>query len=233
MPTNLYGPNDNFDLTSSHVLPALLRKFHDAKLDGVRDVVIWGSGTPRREFLHVDDLADACLFLMRRYEVAEHINVGTGEDVTIRALAEMIRDVVYPEAHLVFDSTKPDGTPKKQLDVTRLRRLGWRHRIDLQSGIERAYEWFVRSGDQALALGAATSRPLSCAARTGRHPDRAHVAPAADWSRLGTSRLTTMKILVVHEYYTQAGGEDSVFRLETDLLRSHGHDAVLYTGTQR
>jgi GDP-L-fucose synthase len=159
MPTNLYGPNDNFDLTSSHVLPALLRKCHDAKRDGVREVVIWGSGRPRREFLHVDDLADACLFLMRRYEVADHINVGTGEDVTIRALAEMVRDVVYPEAHLVFDTTKPDGAPQKQLDVTRLRRLGWRHRIGLQSGIERTYEWFVQSVSHAAEVGAATSRP--------------------------------------------------------------------------
>src|SRR6188474_955353 len=113
MPTNLYGPNDNFDLTSSHVLPALIRKFHDAKVKGAADVVIWGSGTPRREFLHVDDLAAACLFLMQHYDAPEHINVGVGEDLSIRELAEMVRDIVHPTGHLVFDREKPDGTPRK------------------------------------------------------------------------------------------------------------------------
>ena len=129
MPTNLYGPNDNFDLVSSHVLPALMRKFHDAKVAGDRDVVIWGTGTPRREFLHVDDLADACVFLMERYDEASHINVGTGEDLTIRELAEIVRDIVHPGAVLRFDASKPDGMPRKLLDVSRLHALGWRHRI--------------------------------------------------------------------------------------------------------
>jgi GDP-L-fucose synthase len=143
MPTNLYGPRDNFDLTSSHVLPALMRKFHEAKLQGAREVTIWGSGTPRREFLHVDDLADACVFLMRRYSDARHVNVGTGEDLTIRELAELVRDVVHPSARLVFDRTKPDGPPRKLLDVTRLRGLGWTHTIALGDGIRETYRWFL------------------------------------------------------------------------------------------
>jgi len=143
MPTNLYGPQDNFDLTSSHVLPALMRKFHDAKVAGGDEVVIWGTGTPRREFLHVDDLADACLFLMAHYDAAEHINVGTGEDLSIRELAEMVREIVHPSARLVFDSEKPDGTPRKLLDVSRLHQLGWRHAIELRQGIADTYEWFV------------------------------------------------------------------------------------------
>jgi GDP-L-fucose synthase len=145
MPTNLYGPNDNFDLASSHVLPALLRKFHDAKIAGQPEVVVWGSGTPRREFLHVDDLADACVFLMERYDEVEHINVGTGEDLSIRELAETIRGIVYPQARLVFDSSKPDGTPRKLLDVSRLHALGWRHRIGIREGIESTYRWFVEN----------------------------------------------------------------------------------------
>jgi GDP-L-fucose synthase len=143
MPTNLYGPQDNFDLTSSHVLPALIRKFHDAKVANQEEVVIWGSGTPRREFLHVDDLADACLFLMQRYSAADHINVGTGEDLSIRELAEEIAEVVHPGARLVFDSSKPDGTPRKLLDVGRLHDLGWRHKIELRAGIASTYEWFA------------------------------------------------------------------------------------------
>jgi GDP-L-fucose synthase len=143
MPTNLYGPNDNFDLASSHVLPALMRKFHEAKLAGERTVVIWGTGTPRREFLHVDDLADACVFLMERYDGLQHINVGTGEDLSIRELAEIVRDTVYPEAQLTLDSTKPDGMPRKLLDVSRLHALGWRHRIGLREGIASTYQWFL------------------------------------------------------------------------------------------
>jgi GDP-L-fucose synthase len=143
MPTNLYGPQDNFDLTSSHVLPALMRKFHDAKVTGREEVGIWGTGTPRREFLHVDDLADACLFLMEHYDAAEHINVGTGEDLSIRELAEMVREIVHPTARLVFDASKPDGTPKKLLDVSRLHGLGWRHTIELRQGIADTYQWFV------------------------------------------------------------------------------------------
>jgi GDP-L-fucose synthase len=145
MPTNLYGPNDNFDLASSHVLPALLRKFHDAKIARQPEVVVWGTGTPRREFLHVDDLADACVFLMERYDGLEHINVGTGEDLSIRELAETIRAIVYPQARLVFDSSKPDGTPRKLLDVSRLHALGWRHRMGIREGIESTYRWFVEN----------------------------------------------------------------------------------------
>jgi GDP-L-fucose synthase len=151
MPTNLYGPHDNFDLASSHVLPALMRKFHEAKVRGDRDVTIWGSGTPRREFLHVDDLADACVFLMDRYSDARHINVGTGEDLTIGELAGMVREVVHPAARLVFDSAKPDGAPRKLLDVTRLHQLGWRHRTALPEGIRRTYEWFVSEYRTELA----------------------------------------------------------------------------------
>ena len=149
MPTNLYGPNDNFDLTSSHVLPALIRKFHDAREAGRDEVVIWGTGSPRREFLHVDDLADACLFVMRRWDEALHINVGTGEDLSIRELAELVRAAVHPGASLVFDISKPDGTPRKLLDVSRLHALGWRHRIDLRDGIAATYEWFVANQDAA------------------------------------------------------------------------------------
>ena len=145
MPTNLYGPNDNFDLTSSHVLPALIRRFHDARAAGEQEVVIWGTGAPRREFLHVDDLADACVFLMERYDEARHINIGTGDDLSIRELAEMIREIVYPDAVLRFDSSKPDGMPRKLLDVSRLHALGWRHRIPLREGIGSTYEWFLQN----------------------------------------------------------------------------------------
>jgi GDP-L-fucose synthase len=153
MPTNLYGPNDNFDLASSHVLPAMIRKFHDAKLEGRREVTIWGTGTPRREFLHVDDLADACLFLMRHYDEASHINIGTGEDLTIRALADMVREIVHPEAVIVQDTSKPDGTPRKQLDVSRLHALGWQHRIPLREGIASSYEWFLQHYARLQATG--------------------------------------------------------------------------------
>ncbi|MGE3402390.1 MAG: GDP-L-fucose synthase family protein [Vicinamibacterales bacterium] len=143
MPTNLYGPNDNFDLTSSHVLPALIRKFHDAKVEGRTDVTVWGSGSPKREFLHVDDLADACVFLMARYEGAQHVNVGTGEDLSIRELAEMIRDIVHPDARIVWDTSKPDGAPRKLLDVSRLHALGWRHQTSLRDGILSTYQWYL------------------------------------------------------------------------------------------
>jgi GDP-L-fucose synthase len=143
MPTNLYGPNDNFDLTSSHVLPALIRKFHDAKVSGGSEVVVWGTGSPMREFLHVDDLADACLHLMDHYSDDSHINVGTGIDLSIRELAEKVRDIVYPQADLVFDTTKPDGTPRKVLDVTRLHNTGWTPRYDLDTGIRTTYQWFL------------------------------------------------------------------------------------------
>ena len=142
MPTNLYGPGDNFDLTSSHVVPALIRKFHEAKLEGAGTATVWGTGTPRREFLHVDDLADACLFLMEHYDGDDHINVGTGEDLSIRELAECIRDIVAPGVTIAFDASKPDGTPRKLLDVGRLHALGWRHRTDLGRGLESTYRWF-------------------------------------------------------------------------------------------
>ncbi|MBP1635337.1 MAG: fcl [Acidobacteria bacterium] len=152
MPTNLYGPGDNFDLASSHVLPALIRKFHDAKLAGAREVVVWGSGRPRREFLHVDDLADACVFLMRHYDEEPHINIGTGEDLSIGELAAMVRDVVYPPAEIVFDSSKPDGTPRKLLDVSRIRQLGWSPRIPLRAGVESTYAWFLQHQADARGL---------------------------------------------------------------------------------
>jgi GDP-L-fucose synthase len=143
MPTNLYGPNDNFDLNSSHVLPALIRKFHDARSENNPEVEIWGTGSPMREFLHVDDLADACVFLMENYSDDSHINVGTGVDLSIRELAEKVRDVVCPEATLRFDTSKPDGTPRKVLDVTKLRNVGWSPSIDLDSGIRSTYQWFL------------------------------------------------------------------------------------------
>lgn len=144
MPTNLYGPNDNYDLEGGHVLPALIRRFHEAKLAGVKELIVWGTGAPMREFLHVNDLADACAFLMENYSEDLHINVGTGEDVTIRHLAEMVRDVVYPGALIVFDSTKPDGTPRKLLDVSRLTALGWRASVQLEAGIRSTYASFLR-----------------------------------------------------------------------------------------
>jgi GDP-L-fucose synthase len=145
MPTNLYGPNDNFDLTQSHVLPALIRRFHDAKTNGEREVVIWGTGAAQREFLHVDDLADASVFLMEHYDDAEHVNVGTGEDLSIRELAEALRDVIHPDAQLVFDTSKPDGTPRKLLDVSKLHALGWRHRIGFRDGLASTYRWFLEN----------------------------------------------------------------------------------------
>jgi GDP-L-fucose synthase len=143
MPTNLYGPGDNFSLTGSHVLPALLRKFHEAKERGAADVEVWGSGRPRREFLHVDDLADACLFLMERYDEERWINVGWGRDVTIAELAETIGRVVGFTGSLRFDSSKPDGTPRKLLDTTRLSAFGWAPRIGLEAGIRSTYTWFL------------------------------------------------------------------------------------------
>lgn len=142
MPTNLYGPHDNFDPLTSHVLPALIGKFHRAKLAGADSVTLWGSGTPRREFLHVDDLARACLLLLERYESPEPINVGTGEDVTIRELAELIRGVVGFGGRIEWDATQPDGTPRKLLDVSRLKALGWAPQVALPAGIAAAYDWF-------------------------------------------------------------------------------------------
>jgi GDP-L-fucose synthase len=139
MPTNLYGPNDNYDLNNSHVLPALLRKFHSAKEESIPFVEVWGSGTPLREFLHVDDLADACYFLMLNYNEEEFLNVGVGEDITIKDLALMIKDIVGYKGELKFNSTKPDGTPRKLMDVSKLHKLGWKHKIELRGGIEKVY----------------------------------------------------------------------------------------------
>jgi GDP-L-fucose synthase len=153
MPANLYGPNDNFDLHSSHVLPALIRKAHEAKERGEDQLAVWGTGTPRREFLHANDLADACLFLLERYDSPEIINVGCGEDVTIRELAEMVCDSVGFRGSLVFDATKPDGTPRKLLDVSLLFGMGWRPKIALHDGIRDAYRWFVNSETHQGGLG--------------------------------------------------------------------------------
>jgi GDP-L-fucose synthase len=149
MPTNLYGPGDNFDLKSSHVLPALIRKFHQAKEDQSSSVSVWGTGTPRREFLHVDDLADAAVFLMENYSDAEIVNVGTGQDVTIADLATLVSNTVGFNGQIEYDTTKPDGTPRKLLDVSRLNELGWHHRIDLQDGLRSTYDWFLANSDAA------------------------------------------------------------------------------------
>ena len=140
MPTNLYGPNDNYDLNNSHVLPALIRKFHEAKLAASKTVEIWGTGSPKREFLHVDDLAEACLFLMETYKDTQLVNVGSGEDISIKDLALLIKDIVGFNGELVFDSTKPDGTPRKLMDVSKLNTLGWKYKIGLEEGITSVYK---------------------------------------------------------------------------------------------
>lgn len=144
MPTNLYGPGDNFDLQNSHVIPALLRKFHEAKAHESKSVEVWGTGSPFREFLHVDDLADACVFLMKKYHGNEIINIGTGIDLTIRELAEMIKDVVGYNGAILWDGAKPDGTPRKLLDISRIAALGWQPRISLRKGLRSTYEWYVK-----------------------------------------------------------------------------------------
>ncbi len=157
MPTNLYGQNDNFDLTSSHVLPALIRKFHEAKTTGAKEVVAWGTGSPKREFLHVDDLARACLFVMDNYNPTKEenekgpifMNVGTGEDITIKELTEMIKEIVGFEGAINWDTTKPDGAPRKLLDMTRLHSLGWKHSVELKDGIKKTYEWFLQNPPRA------------------------------------------------------------------------------------
>ena len=145
MPTNLYGPNDNFDLQSSHVLPALIRKFHEAKVNGRDTVEVWGTGTPLREFIYVDDMADACVFLMENYDGEQHVNIGTGEEVSIRELAETVKEVVGFEGELVFNTDMPDGTPRKLTTVDKLHRLGWKHKTSLNGGIKLAYEWFLEN----------------------------------------------------------------------------------------
>ena len=143
MPTNLYGPHDNFDLHTSHVLPALIRKIHEAKKSGAPEVLVWGTGTPRREFLHADDLADACVFLLKNYASPELINIGSGTDVTIRELAELVCEILGFDGTLSFDPTKPDGTPRKLMDSSRLFHLGWKPKIPLREGIAQAYDWFL------------------------------------------------------------------------------------------
>ncbi len=142
MPTNLYGPGDNFDLETSHVIPALIRKFHEAKIKGKDQVVVWGSGKPFREFLHVDDLADACLFLMHNYNSSEIINIGTGKDLSIAELAYLIKDIIEYDGNIIFDTSKPDGTPRKLLDVSKLFNMGWKPKISLEEGIRSTYSWY-------------------------------------------------------------------------------------------
>lgn len=145
MPTNLYGPNDNFDLKSSHVLPALIRKFHEAKVNGSDTVEVWGTGIPLREFIYVDDMADACVFLMENYDGEQHVNIGTGEEVSIRQLAETVKEVVGFDGELVFNTDMPDGTPRKLTTVDKLHGLGWKHKVSLNEGIRLAYEWFLEN----------------------------------------------------------------------------------------
>ena len=145
MPTNLYGPNDNFDLKNSHVLPALIRKFHEAKVNNSEAVEVWGTGTPLREFLYVDDMADACVFLMENYDGEQHVNIGTGEEVSIRELAETVKEVVGFDGELVFNTEMPDGTPRKLTTVDKLHGLGWKHKVSLDKGIRLAYNWFLEN----------------------------------------------------------------------------------------
>ena len=152
MPTNLYGPNDNFDLMGSHVLPALMRKFHEAKESGSSQVAVWGSGRVYREFLHVDDMADACLFVMQHHDGSQILNIGCGRDVTIAEVAHLVKETVGFDGEIVFDTSKPDGTPRKLLDVSRLFALGWRPRIDLRSGLAETYAWFQQNLDVGRGL---------------------------------------------------------------------------------
>jgi GDP-L-fucose synthase len=160
MPTNLYGPNDNFDLNGSHVLPAMIRKFHEGRLSGTREVQVWGSGRARRELLHVDDLADACVFLMRHYNDEGHVNVGTGQDVTIGELAELVGEIVYPDARIRFDTTKPDGAPRKLLDIHKLQSLGWTPTIALRTGVMSTYQWFLDHYGALRGIDAAKESPI-------------------------------------------------------------------------
>lgn len=152
MPTNLYGPGDNFDLEKSHVLPAMIRKFHEAKHAESAEVVLWGSGKPMREFLHVDDLADACLFLLQNYEDTEIVNVGVGKDLSIADLARIVRDVVGFGGEIVYDTSRPDGTPRKLVDTTKINRLGWSARIGLREGVEQTYQWFLENAEELLEI---------------------------------------------------------------------------------
>ena len=144
MPTNLFGPNDNFDLENSHVLPALIRKFHEAKTNNKKEAVVWGTGSVIREFLHVDDLADACVFLINNYNKSDIINIGTGVDITIKKLAETIKKIIDYKGNIIWDASKPDGTPKKLLNVNKLHNLGWKHKVDLEEGVKNTYGWYKK-----------------------------------------------------------------------------------------
>ena len=149
MPTNLYGPHDNYDLSGSHVMPAMIRKFHEAKVNGAPSVELWGTGTPLREFLYVDDMADACVFLLENYNGEQHVNIGTGKEVTIRQLAETVKEVVGYQGDIVWNKDMPDGTPRKLTDVTKLHGLGWTHKVELKEGVELAYQWFKDNVENA------------------------------------------------------------------------------------
>ena len=153
MPTNLYGPHDNYDLKGSHVLPAMIRKFHEAKLGNAPSVELWGTGTPLREFLYVDDMADACVFLLENYDGEQHVNIGTGKEVTIKELAEMVKETVGFEGEIIWNDSMPDGTPRKLTDVTKLHSLGWIHKVELEEGIKMAYDWFKENVENARMNG--------------------------------------------------------------------------------
>lgn len=153
MPTNLYGPHDNYDLKGSHVLPAMIRKFHEAKVQNAESVELWGTGSPLREFLYVDDMADACVFLLENYDGEQHVNIGTGKELTIRELAELVKKTVGFEGEIVWNSSMPDGTPRKLTDVTKLHELGWTHKVELEEGVKLAYEWFKENVDHARMNG--------------------------------------------------------------------------------
>ena len=152
MPTNLYGPNDNFDLENSHVLPAMIRKFHEAKVSGKDEVELWGDGSPLREFLYVDDMADVCIYLLENYSGEEHVNIGTGKEITIKALAEMVRDIVGFKGENRWNTDMPNGTPRKLCDVTKLHDIGWKEKVDLPEGIRLEYEWFLAQDEKDLKL---------------------------------------------------------------------------------
>lgn len=149
MPTNLYGPHDNYDLQGSHVMPAMIRKFHEAKVNGAASVELWGTGTPLREFLYVDDMADACVFLLENYSGEQHVNIGTGKEVSIKQLAETVKNTVGFEGEIIWNTEMPDGTPRKLTDVTKLHGLGWMHKVDLEEGVKLAYDWFAENIDNA------------------------------------------------------------------------------------
>ena len=149
MPTNLYGPHDNYDLENSHVMPAMIRKFHEAKMNLSPTVELWGTGTPLREFLYVDDMADACVFLLENYSGMQHVNVGTGQEVSIKQLAETVQRVVGYQGKIIWNAAMPDGTPRKLTDVSKIQKMGWKHKVDLEEGIKLAYDWFRENEDSA------------------------------------------------------------------------------------